>query len=93
MTTVLVHRFEQSTPGRIQIICIGLILGNLEEGRYAALQGFPVRHPGQLVDGDVGLGAHVDAGAALRVEVVQALKALLAAGAVRLQVAFARLVG
>jgi len=43
------------------------------------------------VDGDVGLGAHVDAGAALRVEVVQALEALLAAGAVRLEVALARL--
>ena len=69
------------------------ILGNLEEGRYASLQGFPVRHPGQLMDGDVGLGAHVDAGAALRVEVVQALEALLAAGAVWLEVAFARLVG
>ena len=52
-----------------------------------------MRHPGQLMDGDVGLGAHVDAGAALRVEVVQALEALLAAGAVWLEVAFARLVG
>ena len=63
----------------------------LEECWYAALQCFPVRHPGELVDGDVGLGAHVDAGAALRVEVVQALEALLAAGAVRLEVALARL--
>ena len=63
----------------------------LEEGWYAALQCFPVRHPGELVDGDVGLGAHVDAGAALRVEVVQALEALLAAGAIRLEVALARL--
>ena len=44
------------------------------------------------MDGDIGLGAHVDAGAALRVEVVQALKALFATGAVRLEVAFARLV-
>ena len=51
-----------------------------------------MRHPGKLMDGDVGLGAHVDAGAALRVEVVQALEALLAAGAVWLEVALARLV-
>ena len=43
------------------------------------------------MDGDVGLGAHVDAGAALRVEVIQALEALFAAGAVRLEVALARL--
>ena len=66
---------------------------NLEEGRYAALQWFPVRHPGQLVDGDIGLGAHVHAGAALGVEVVETLKALFAAGAVGLEVAFTRLVG
>ena len=44
------------------------------------------------MDGDVGLGAHVHAGAALGVEVVQALEALLATGAVWLQVALARLV-
>ena len=45
------------------------------------------------MDGDIGLGAHVHAGAALGVEVVEALKALFAAGAVGLEVAFARLVG
>jgi hypothetical protein len=44
--------------------------------------------PGQLMDGDIRLGAHVHAGAALTVET---LKTLLAAGAVGVELTLAGL--
>ena len=34
---------------------------HLKECGYAAFEGLPVRHSGELVDGHVGLGTHVHA--------------------------------
>merc|ERR1719312_2484182 len=73
------------------VLGVLLICEGLEERGDVLIQILHVRLLGELVDGDIGLGAHVNTRAALAVEIVQTLETLLTAGTVWVQLALAGL--
>jgi len=83
VTDVYVHR-EDNGP---HVLCVLLVGRGLDQCGDVLFQLLHVGLAGQLMDDDIGLGAHVDRGAALAVQIVQTLETLFAAGAVRVELA------
>jgi len=69
------------------VLGVLLVSESLEQGGDILVELLHVGLAGKLVYGDIRLGAHVHAGAALTVKIVQALKTLLAACAVGVELA------